>query len=212
MRRTLTGLLLALGLAAPAAALDGHSVLIGRIGVFTPRLSQANDLLVERTGTLSLHKSDWNAVSGGVELTYALTPFLEMGQHLDAEQSIVHRVPDRVSDASQLLGEAVSFGLTARLIPTRPSVRFAPYVGGGPDLLVWRYEETGDATGSKLKADGATLGFHATAGVRLLVSRKVALSAEYRRQFGGADMKGDFTGRHLDLAGTAFTAGAGYRF
>ena len=180
--------------------------------MFTQRLSQPDGLLVERTRTLALHETDWLGVLGGVEVAIKATGFLELGQHLDAKQAVIDRAPDSVSNASSLLAETVVVGLTARLIPTRPGARFAPYLAAGPDLVVWRYEETVGGPAGERKADGTALGFHAAAGLRVFLTHSVALSAEYRRQFAGADMKGDFVSRHLDLTGSMLTLGLTYRF
>jgi opacity protein-like surface antigen len=87
----------------------------------------------------------------------------------------------------------------------------AAYLAAGPDLVVWRYEETVGGPRER-KADGTALGFHAAAGLRVFLTHGVALSAEYRRQFAWADMKGDFVGRHLDLTGSMLTLGLTYRF
>jgi opacity protein-like surface antigen len=198
--------------ASPAARADDRWLLIGRVGVFTPRVSQLDDLLAERTRTLALHETDWLGVLGGVEVAVRATGFLELGQHFDAQQAVVDRAPDSVSDASSLLAETVVVGLTARLIPTRPGARFAPYVAAGPDLVVWRYEETVGSPAGERKADGTGLGFHAAAGLRVFLTHSFALSAEYRRQFAEDDMKGDFTGRHIDLTGSMVTLGLAYRF
>jgi opacity protein-like surface antigen len=213
MRGMLVGLLVTLALAAsPAARADDDWLLIGRVGLFFPRVSQADDLLVERTQALALQKSDWDGVSGGLEVGVKITGFLELGQHLDAQQAAIDRTPDSASDASSLLAETVVFGLTARLIPTRPGMRFAPYLAVGPDLVIWRYEETvGDSAGER-KADGTALGFHAAAGLRVFLTHSFALSAEYRRQFAADDTKGDFTGSHIDLTGSMITLGLTYRF
>ena len=213
MRCTLAGLLVTLALAAPpAACADDDWLLIGRVGAFTPRVSQPNDLLVERTQTLALQKSDWRAPLGGVEVAVKATGFLELGQHFDAQQAVIDRAPDSISDASSLLAETVVVGLTARLIPTRPGARFAPYLGAGPDLVVWRYIETVGSSASERKADGTTLGLHAAVGLRVFLTHSFALSAEYRRQFAGADMNGDFVGKHLDFTGSMVTLGLAYRF
>ena len=212
MRGTLVGLFVTLALAvSPDSRADDPWVVIGRVGPFFPRLSQPDDLLVERTRTLGLQKSDWDGVLGGVEVAVRATDLLELGQHFDAHQAVIDRAPDSVSDASSLLSETVVFGLTARLIPARTGVRFAPYLAAGPDLVFWRYVETiGDS--SVRKANGTALGFHAAAGLRVFVTRSFALSAEYRWQFADADMNGEFAGRHIDFTGSMVTLGLTYRF
>jgi opacity protein-like surface antigen len=218
LRNTIVGLLAVLTLTTSAAArADGvpqeaRWLLVGRLGAWLPRVSQDDDLLVERTHTLALQRSDWTGGLAGIECGYRAAGFLELGQGLDAQQGVIDRTPDSVSDTSRLFVETVTFGLTARLIPTGPAVRFAPYLAAGPDLVVWRYIETIGGAPNERKADGATLGLHAAIGIRLFVTHSVAFSAEYRRRFAGADMDGDFAGKHLDLTGSMVTLGVTYRF
>lgn len=211
MRSTLAGLFVAFALVAPSVRAEERPWLfIARVGPFASRVSEAGGLLSERSQTFGLDQGDWLGATGGVEVALKAARLLEVGQHVDAFVRGVDGPQGSLPDGHSLLSDAVVWGFTARLIQTRSEARFAPYVAAGPDLVVWRYKET--APDGERKADGVSAGFHLAAGVRVFVGRNLALSGEYRRQLGGADLKGEFAGQHLDLTGDSGTLGLFYRF
>jgi len=211
LRSTLTGLCVAFALIAPNVRADErHRLFIARVGAYAPRVSQSDDLRAERSRTFALDRQDWLGVLGGVELAVRATSFLELGQHVDGLATGVDGPKGGLGKGRSLFSDVVVAGLSARLFPTGPDARFTPYLATGPDLVFWRYKETISA--SERKTNGTSAGFHLAGGVRVFVARNLAVSAEYRRQFAGDDMKGDFAGEHLDLTGDLATLGLTYRF
>jgi hypothetical protein len=119
-------------------------------------------------------------------------------------------------------------GLSLRFIPTRKSVRFAPFVGGGIDAVFYRYEEYGDFIdfhdpnlaiyGDHFVDESTAFGAHALGGFRYYFNRDFAFAAEARYLWAGHDMHGDFSPNgpglvnRIDLSGWTFTGGIHVRF
>jgi opacity protein-like surface antigen len=232
VRRVILSLALAatfLSGAVPAAA-GGLDL---RIGGFFPR---GEETLFQDVRELYLvDKSDFYGVYGGVEFNSVVTRNLELGVSFDAfgsgeDTSYRDYVrPDGREIQQTLKLRMYPLGVTLRVLPTRKSATFVPFVGGGVDAVFYDYEEYGDfidffdpdlpVVPDAFEADGTAFGFHAVAGFRYYVNRDFAVVAEGRYQWAEDDMGDDFAPNpesglvnRIDLSGPSFTVGLHIRF
>lgn len=252
MRRAFFSLLLLpllLGASSPASA-GGFDV---RVGGMVPRANDCGRPLDEPTrytlfqdicdlyivpdeGFRSLAKEDWRGVTWGLEYNHVLTDFLEVAFHVDSYQKTVdtsYRDWERPDDGGEIFQSLrlniVPTGVTLQLVPTSKRARVAPFVGGGVDLVYWKYQEFGDFVDfldppefpiyeDLFVSSGWTFGFHATGGVRFYLNRDFALVVRGNYQWADATMGGDFTAAPgelpfvLDLSGASVTFGLRVRF
>jgi hypothetical protein len=220
--------LLLTGAASPASA-GGLDV---RLGAFIPR---ANSNLFHDDESLYLvSKSDWVGFTGGVEYNHVLANNIEVAVHVDGYgRSIDTSYRDWVRpDGSEIFQtlrlQIVPSGLTLQIVPTSKRTKVAPFIGGGVDLVYWKYEEFGDfidffdpdlpVYADHFISDGVTFGFHATGGVRVYLNRDFALVVRGAYQWAEADMGDDFGPsepgliNRLDLSGASVTFGLHVRF
>jgi hypothetical protein len=236
---SLTLLPLLMASAGPASA-GGFDL---RLGAFIPRARDCGiptsqpaeyTLFQDVCELYFVEKSDWTSFAGGVEYNHVLARNLEIGVSVDGYSKTVDTSyrdfvrPDDSEIYQSLRVNIVPFGLTVRLIPTKKRTKVAPYLGGGIDLLYWKYEEFGDfidfwdpdlpVEGDHFISSGVTFGFHAAGGVRFYLNRDFALVAEGRYQWGKATMGGDFGANEpglvnrLDLGGASVFFGLHVRF
>ena len=229
MRRTALLCVLVLMAVARDARASGLDL---RLGAFAPRAEGTLFSDVQELYTVT--KDDLRGFTGGVEYNLVVARNVEIGFHVDSYQRRVDTFyrdftrPDGSEIQQTLKVGIVPVGMSVRLVPTSKRTRFAPYVAGGVDLLVWEYEEFGDFIdffdpelpiyADQFRADGVAFGLHAAAGLRVYLNRDVALGLEGRYQWGEADMGDDFAPNEpglvnrIDLTGTSLTFGLRVRF
>jgi opacity protein-like surface antigen len=110
---------------------------------------------------------------------------------------------------------------TLRLIMTGRHAAVQPYVGAGVAVVPWEYSEAGDFVDQNLnvfnwtyKDSGTAVGAVVFGGLRVKVSRTVALGTEFRYQMVDAplDPNVGFQGTRLDLSGLTYQASVIFRF
>jgi hypothetical protein len=178
--------------------------------------------------------SEWVGFAWGIEYNHVVADNLEVGVHVDGYQRTVETSyrdfvrPDDTEILQTLRLNIVPFGLTVRLVPTGKRTKLAPYVGGGVDLVYYKYEEWGDFIDfldpdfsiyyDEFVSDGVTFGLHAVGGLRFYLNRDIALIVEGRYQWANADMGDDFAPtepgliNNIDLSGFSVTGGLRVRF
>jgi hypothetical protein len=223
--------------AAGSASAGGLDV---RIGGFFPR---GSDTLFDDLSSLytpdgdpnrGVRARDFRGVFGGIEYNTVILPHLELGVHLDGYGRTLdtsYRDYTREGDVEiqqRLKLSIVPLGATLRLMPTSKNAPIAPYVGVGVDAIFYSYEESGDFVDfsdpelgiytDDFRATGAALGVHAVAGLRVYLSRDLAIVGEGRYQWAKRDMGDDFAPNEpglvnrIDLSGASFTVGLHLRF
>jgi hypothetical protein len=210
--------------ALPAAATAGG--LDVRLGAMWP--SADSNLFDDDDELYFVNDGDWVGFTGGAEYSIKAANNLELGFSIDGYGKHVDTayrdfVRDDGSDIRQTLElDVVPIGVTLRLIPTGRNAKIAPFLGVGPDLVLYEYKEYGDfidffdptfpVISDSFRSDGVTVGVHATAGVRFFVSDDVAVVGEARYLWAKDDMDDDFRGNRIDLGGISATLGVHIRF
>ncbi|HEU0106015.1 MAG TPA: outer membrane beta-barrel protein [Vicinamibacteria bacterium] len=237
-----TAAVLALGLVAASPAAGWASGLELRVGGFFPRAqsdlfdddnqlytpdSRSNECTA--TSCPGVMKKDWIGVYGGAEYSFNVAPHLELGISLDGYS---REIPTSYRDSVREDGSEISQTLKLTVIPlgvslrALPADRYAPvqpYLTLGADVFFYKYEEFGDfidffsnnldISSDSFKSDGAALGGHAAAGLRIPLGHDFAITAEGRYQFAQKKRMGDdFNQNTLDLNGASATIGVRLRF
>jgi hypothetical protein len=248
IRSTLSSLALAAGFVLSPRAAVGQDFLFKQpyTGITVragPMLFTAGgDLFEEMRTHLMLDKSDFRAVSAGVDLIAMPTSRIDVvgsvayarmekpseyrewtewdGQReIPVEQTTRLRViPISVSLRYQLIarGHRVS---SLAYIPSRTN----PYVGGGIGMTIYRLEQEGDFVDTTVdpppifsdlfETSGSRTIAHALAGVDHWVGRYVGINAEARYTVGSARPGLSYNGYDkLDLGGLQATLGLSFRW
>ena len=223
---------LTLGILAILPATARASSLELRIGAFFPR---ADSLLFHDDSVLyTVSKSDWTGVYGGAEFSIAPKPHIEVGFSLDGYGQTVHTSyrdytrPDGTEILQSLKLTLVPLGVTVRFLPLDQYATVSPYIGVGPDLIFYQYEEFRglhrlpspglDIRGDHFQSDGAHPGLHVTGGLRLRIGHDFSLLGEGRYQWGEVDLGEDFRAQpgqaplRLDMSGWSVVGGLSIRF
>jgi hypothetical protein len=234
---TLPVLLIAGASGAEAGGFDA------RIGGFFPRARDCGipseqraeyTLFQDDCELYFVSQSDFDGIFGGAEYSGVVSPYLEVGVHVDGYgRSVDTSYRDYVRpDGSEIFQTlkltSVPVGVTLRIIPTGKRARVAPYVGGGVDAVFYTYEEFGDfidffdpdlaVVPDHFRSDGVAFGVHAVGGLRVYLNRDFAITGEGRYLWAGDDMGDDFAPNEpglvnrIDLGGWAFTVGLHVRF
>jgi len=239
---------LTLGLLAALPAAAGASSLELRIGGFIPRLqsnlfrddTELYAVVGRRCPTNAafpcdpLGRKDWSGVAGGAEFSFTPSEHVEIGVHIDGYGRSVdtnYRDFTRPGDREifqTLKLTLVPLGATLRLLPTDPYATVAPYVGVGPDLVFYKYEEFGDfidfrsanldITADDFVSEGVTPGFHVTGGVRVRLGHDFSVLGEARYQWARTKLGDDFRPQpgedalRLDMSGLSAVVGLSIRF
>lgn len=231
MTRVLAVAVLAALALVPGAA--SASELDLRIGAFFPRAESSlfddNRELYGFGEDQFLERSDWIGVYGGAEWRFNLAPSLQLGVHLDGYGRSLNT---EYLDFTRPSGRPIEQTLKLSIVPLGASVRWVPregrrditpYLGGGIDAVFYKYEEIGDfidffddglpVVEDHFVDDGAALGFHALAGLRVPVSDDIAVTGEARYLWAKTDMGDDFgPDLEIDLGGLSATIGVTIRF
>jgi opacity protein-like surface antigen len=232
MKRVLAATTMAVALAAltfvPQASAGNLQI---RLGGFFPSASSnlfSDDSSLYRIDQdHPLKKSDWAGGTGGIEFSHRVGHNLELGFHLDGferEMDTSYNDYTRPSggDIFQTLRlNEVPLGVTLRIVGGSRHSTVRPYIGVGPDIVFWRYEEEGsfirfsDPTlpivdDDFVRSEGTALGAHVAAGLRVAINEDIGLLAEGRYLAAGKKtMKDDFagTGLKIDLNGASALVG-----
>ena len=113
----------------------------------------------------------------------------------------------------------VPAAFTFRLLPLGQDRGFQPYVGGGLDVISWRYSESGqfldrrDNTifNNSYVASGTQTGPVTLGGIRF-AGDTAAAGMEFRYQGAEADLPEPFAGGKIDLGGWSYLFTVGMRF
>jgi hypothetical protein len=225
---------LTLGLLAALPATAGASSLELRIGAFFPRAD--SNLFRDDSSLYTVNKRDWQGVTGGAEFSFTPAEHVELGLHIDGYGRQVdtnyrdYLRPNGREIQQSLKLTLVPIGATLRLFPADRYAALSPYVGIGPDLIYYKYEEFGDIidfqspgpgldiVASDLISQGARPGFHVTAGVRFRLGHDFSVLGEGRYQWAKATLGGDFRAQpgqdalRLDMSGISAVVGLSIRF
>lgn len=225
-RATALALALILGGTAPAAA-SGLDI---RLGAFFPQAD--SDLFRDAEELYTVGKGDWPGPTGGIEYSRRVGSNVEVGFHLDGYGRSVRTqyrdfVNENGSDIRQRLRlNIVPLGMSVRFLPagrrSRSRMKLEPYVAIGGDVIFYKYEADGDFVdfvsddldirSDAFLSEGAALGVHGAAGVRVPVSHDVSITGEVKYQYAKTDMAGDFRQNEIDLSGATATLGVHLRF
>ena len=237
-RRAMAVLTLGLVAALPASARAASLEL--RLGGFLPRadsnlFSDDADLYaVTGESCNCLRKRDWAGFTGGAEFTFTPADHVELGLHLDGYG---RRVDTNYRDFTRPSGDEifqslkltlVPFGATLRLLPADRYATVSPYVGIGPDIVFYRYEEFGDfidfqsanldIASDDFVSDGVAAGFHVTGGLRVRLGHDFSLLGEARYLWARTRLGDDFRPQpgqdalRLDASGLTAVVGLSIRF
>jgi len=241
-RRAAAAAVLALGAVALCPTAARASGLDVRLGAFAPRahsdlFSDDADLYTlesrsrqcTTTDCPGLRTRDWVGVYGGAEYSFNLGEHTELGFSIDGYGRTLHTsyrqsVRDDGSEIRQDLKlSLVPVGVSLRFLPASHHAPIQPYVTVGGDVVFYRYEEFGDFIDffdpnraiqpDSFRSDGAVLGGHAAAGLRVPLGHDFALTGEVRYLWAQKKrMNDDFDLNHLDVNGGSATLGFRIRF
>lgn len=223
---------LSLGLLAALPATAGASSLELRIGGFFPRAD--SNLFRDDSDLYTVDKKDWAGVTGGAEFSFTPSDHVELGIHLDGYG---RRVDTNYRDYTRPSGgeilqslklTLVPLGATLRVFPIDRDATVSPYVGVGPDLVFYKYEEFGDfidfsdpelsISADDFVSEGARPGFHVTGGLRVRVGHDFSILGEGRYQWAKGTLGDDFSPQpgqdalRLDMSGFSAVVGLSIRF
>ena len=198
------------------------------LGYFTVRGQDARiagDVLNANRNFLTFDVSDFNGASIGGEWLLPVGRFIEAGAGLSFTRRTVPSFYTRFanedgSDITQDLRlRMLPAAFTFRVLPFGQDHGFQPYLGGGLNLIAWRYSESGqfvdrrDRTvfNNSYVTSGTQTGPVALGGVRFAGDTTVA-GMEFRYQGAKADLPLPFAGGRIDLGGWSYLFTVGLRF
>lgn len=197
-----------------------------------------SDIFSEATSQLTLDKRDFSSFSFGGDISYAMTPRLDLvfgGDYSSAKKDSEFR--DWVDNNDQPIEQSTDFkrlpltvSLKYYLIDRGRAVsqfawipsKYSPYVGVGGGALWYRFRQKGDFVDfqdldvfyAELQSSGWTPTGHAMAGVDYTLGPWLLLTAEGRYSLGKAQLdREEYDGfEKIDLSGFAGTVGFRVRF
>jgi len=228
-RRLLTAIVLVCGSLVfntkPAQAQQTFNV---SIGYFTVRGEDARvdgDVLNANRNFLDFETKDFNGPSIGGEWLFPIGNYIEAGAGLSFTRRTVPTVYSRLVNANgseidqDLKLRMMPVALTFRVLPLGQNRGFQPYLGGGLDLIAWRYAESGQFVDTRTQAifnnsyveSGTATGPVALGGIRF-AGDVLASGFEIRYQAAEADLPAPFAGPKIDLGGWSYLFTIGARF
>jgi len=198
------------------------------LGYFTVRGQDARiagDVLNANRNFLTFDVNDFNGASIGGEWLLPVGRFIEAGAGLSFTRRTVPSFYTRVANADgsditqDLRLRTLPAAFTFRVLPLGQDHGFQPYIGGGLDVIAWRYSESGqfvdrrDRTifNNSYVASGTQTGPVAMGGIRF-AGDTAAAGMEFRYQGAKADLPLPFAGGRIDLGGWSYLFTAGLRF
>jgi hypothetical protein len=220
------------GLLAALPSTAGATSLQLRLGGFLPRAD--SNLFRDDSELYTVDKEDWRGFTGGAEFTIEPSDHVEFGLHLDGYSRTVdtnYRNYTRPSGGEILQSlrlTLVPLGATVRLLPSDRYATLQPYVGVGPDLVFFKYEEFGDfidfgseeldIVADHFRSDGMKPGFHVVGGLRVRIGYDFSIVGEARYQWAKGELGDDFRPQpgqdalRLDMSGLSAVVGLSLRF
>jgi hypothetical protein len=198
------------------------------MGYFTPRGQDARvagDVLNANRNFLTFDVDDFNGGSIGGEWLFPVGRFIEAGAGLSFTRRTVPSFYTRLvnedgSDIAQDLRlRTVPAAFTFRLLPLGQERGFQPYIGGGLNVIAWRYSESGQFVDTRDRTifnnsyveSGTETGPVALGGLRF-AGDAAAAGFEFRYQAAEADLPAPFAGDKIDLGGWSYLFTVGMRF
>jgi len=198
------------------------------LGYFTVRGQDARiagDVLNANRNFLTFDVNDFNGASIGGEWLLPVGRFIEAGAGLSFTRRTVPSFYTRVANADgsditqDLRLRTLPAAFTFRVLPLGQDHGFQPYIGGGLNVIAWRYSESGqfvdrrDRTifNNSYVASGTQTGPVAMGGIRF-AGDTAAAGMEFRYQGAKADLPLPFAGGRIDLGGWSYLFTAGLRF
>ena len=222
--------------AVPAAAQDGYlfgtprASVTFRVGGSHPAAS--DDLFRFMTDNLTLGKSDFASVTGGIDLAVRVHRQLDFTVGFSTGQSesrsefqdFVETNDMPIEQTTELRRTPITAGLKLHLTPRGRSLgRYAfipskvnPYVGAGGGALYYRIEQDGDFVDfetldiftSNFVDEGWTPMAYVAAGSDIWLLTRLGLNVEARYNWAKDDLNGDFSDfDEIDLRGLQWTIG-----
>jgi hypothetical protein len=225
--RLATAIVCSVMLFCPQAARAQQTVNLS-LGYFTVRGQDArivDDVLNANRNFLTFDVDDFNGGSIGGEWLMPVGRYIEAGAGLAFTRRTVPSFYTRfVSRAGSNIDQDLRLRLvpaafTFRLLPLGQDRGFQPYVGGGLDVISWRYSESGqfldrrDNTifNNSYVASGTQTGPVTLGGIRF-AGDTAAAGMEFRYQGAEADLPEPFAGGKIDLGGWSYLFTVGMRF
>jgi len=197
------------------------------LGYFTVRGQDARiagDVLNANRNFLTFDIDDFNGGSIGGEWLLPVGRYLEAGAGVSFTRRTVDSFytrlvnQDRSNIAQALRLRMVPAAFTFRVLPLGQDRGFQPYVGGGLNVIAWRYSESGQFVGTdrtvfnnSYVASGSQTGPVALGGIRF-AGDSAAAGMEFRYQGGEADVPEPIAGGKIDLGGWSYLFTVGMRF
>ena len=210
----------------PQPALAQHTVNLS-VGYFTVRGQDARvagDVLNANRNFLTFDIDDFNGGSIGGEWLLPVGRYIEAGAGVSFTRRTVDSFytrlvnQDRSNIAQALRLRMVPAAFTFRVLPLGQDRGFQPYVGGGLNVIAWRYSESGQFVGTdrtvfnnSYVASGSQTGPVALGGIRF-AGDSAAAGMEFRYQGGEADVPEPIAGGKIDLGGWSYLFTVGMRF
>lgn len=211
--------------AKPALAQQTFNV---TLGYFTVRGEDARvdgDVLNANRNFLDFEVKDFNGASIGGEWLFPVGNYIEAGAGVSFTRRTVPTVYSRLVNANgseieqDLRLRMVPIALTFRALPLGQNTGFQPYIGGGLNVIPWRYSESGQFVDTRNGAifnnsyveSGTTTGPVALGGIRF-AGDALASGFEIRYQAAKADLPAPFAGPQIDLGGWSYLFTIGARF
>jgi hypothetical protein len=227
--------ILIVGLLAALPATVSAASLQVRFGGFFPRAH--SNLFSDVSELYTVDKEDWHGFTGGAEFTFEPDDHVELGLHVDGYSRTLdtnyrnYTRPGGREILQSLRLTLVPLGATLRLLPTDRYATLQPYVGVGPDLIFYKYEEFGDLIdfqspdqdnldifSDHLVSEDVAFGFHVVGGLRVRLGHDFSVLGEARYQWAKDKMGDDFRQQpgqdalRLDTSGLSAVIGLSLRF
>lgn len=203
------------------------------LGYFTVRGEDARverDVLNVHRNFLAFDVADFNGVAVGAEWLVPLGNYVEAGAGVGFSRRTVPSVYDAFVDVDgseveqDLRLRMVPVAFTMRVLPIGQTSPVQPYVGGGIEIVNWRYSESGEFIDfarrnaifrEQYVGSGSATGPVVLGGIRF-AGDVMAGGFEIRYQGADADLDDGFEavdpGLRIDLGGWTYQVTIGWRF
>lgn len=199
--------------------------------------SAGSDIFSFTTERLTLGRGDFSGPAAGADLSFRLTPRLDLqlsGTYAGSTRSSefidwVDQDDQPIEQTTRFVRVPLTAGVRAYLTPRGHSIgqfawvpaRVAPYVGAGGGAMWYLFRQEGDFVdfetldvfSDRLESQGWTATAHALAGADLTLSPRLALTGEARYAVARARLSNAFDQFDpIDLSGLSATVGLTVRF
>jgi hypothetical protein len=189
------------------------------------------------TEQLTLDRNDFNAFSGGIEISRSVGSRLAISvgvgrsrsERLSEFRDWVDQDDQPILQTTSLSRTPVTLGVRVYVIPPGESVgnlawvprRVAPYLTGGVGIVGYTFSQQGDWVDFQdysvftdhFESSGSGPLSYLGAGIDFSLTTRFGLTTEIRRQWARAELTESFIGfDKIDLSGTSLSAGMYIRF